>query len=193
MRIAEFDDINGLQAWANWRTIPRNLHGQLPNRPVFAIDLCSGIGDSTSVLAYYCAPGSHVLGLEFHAAFVEFARRRSFLNREHHPANVSFAVQDVLEPWRDQDGHVICDGRVDLVNAIGAVGHHFTRDTLRKLATECGRVVRTGGLALLDVGRGGTRGEELLEIFRSVGFHRIGQAKSCCLDLCRQLCLRKNI
>lgn len=191
MCIAEFNDINGLQAWANWRAIPRNLSGRLPDRPVFAIDLCSGIGDSTAVLAYYCAPGSEILGLEFHAAFVEYARRRSFWNRDRHPANVSFVAQNVLDTWCDRSGRILSDGSVDLVNAIGAVGCHFDRDALRKLASECRRVVRQDGLALIDAGRGGIRADQLVDVFRAEGFRCVGQARSCWLDLGQQLCLRK--
>lgn len=193
MRIADFIDINGLQAWANWRAIPRNLNGQLPDRPVFAIDLCSGIGDSTAVLAYYCAPGSEIMGLEFNLPFVEHARRRSYWNRDHRPANVSFVVQNVLETWQDRNGRTLSEGRVDLVNAVGAVGCHFDRDAVRSLASECRRVVRPGGLALIDVGRGGIRGDELADSFHSEGFRCIGQARGCCLDLGRQLCLQRSM
>jgi len=191
MRIAEFIDVNGLQAWANWRAIPRNLNAQLPDRPVFAIDLCSGTGDSTAVLAYYCAPGSEILGLEFHTAFVEYSRSRTFWNRDHRPANVSFVTQNVLDTWRDRDGRVVPDACVNLVNAIGAVGCHFDRDDLRNLAGECGRVVRSDGLALIDAGRGGIRGDELAEVFQAEGFRCVGRARSCRLDLGQQLCLRK--
>lgn len=191
MRIAEFIDINGLQAWANWRAIPRNLSGQLPDRPVFAIDLCSGIGDSTAVLAYYCAPGSEILGLEFHAAFVEHARRRSFWNCIRHPANVSFVAQNVLDTWCDRDDRVLTDGSVDLVNAIGAVGCHFDRDALLNLASQCRRVIRPDGLALMDAGRGGICADQLVDVFWAEGFRCVGQARSCWLDLGQQICLRK--
>ena len=52
MTITEFMRINARQAWANWRTISLNLHGQLPiDRPLTVIDLCCGMGDSTGVLA----------------------------------------------------------------------------------------------------------------------------------------------
>jgi len=192
MRIAEFNDINGLQAWANWRSIPRNLNQRLPDRPVFAIDLCSGLGDSTAVLAHYCAPGSEILGLEFQAEFVEHARRRSFWNRDHHLANVSFAARNVLEPWHDQDGRLVPHRAVDLVNAIGAVGCHFNRDALRDLAGECRRVLRPDGLALIDAENGGVGKDELVDAFQNEGFRCVGQARSCWLDRGWQLCLRKN-
>ena len=53
MNLEEFQALNARQAWANWRTIPRNLAGRLPQRPVLALDLCCGVGESTEVLAYY--------------------------------------------------------------------------------------------------------------------------------------------
>src|SRR6476620_4243359 len=53
MTVNEFEMINARQQWANWRTIPRNLNGRLPNRPLRAIDLCCGTGQSTEVLSHY--------------------------------------------------------------------------------------------------------------------------------------------
>ncbi|HEX3133611.1 MAG TPA: hypothetical protein VHX44_08510, partial [Planctomycetota bacterium] len=38
MTTTEFVRINARQAWANWRTIPRNLHGHLPiDRPLTVV------------------------------------------------------------------------------------------------------------------------------------------------------------
>jgi hypothetical protein len=39
MQLVEFEGINARQRWANWRTIPRNLAGRLPERKLFAVDL----------------------------------------------------------------------------------------------------------------------------------------------------------
>src|SRR5262245_25002913 len=36
----ELEGINARQAWANWRTIPRNLEGRVQGRALSAIDLC---------------------------------------------------------------------------------------------------------------------------------------------------------
>src|SRR5262245_20670589 len=49
--VREFEAINERQAWANWRTIRRNLAGRVPRRPLRAVDLCCGTGRSTEVLA----------------------------------------------------------------------------------------------------------------------------------------------
>lgn len=65
MTLEEFDAINARQRWANWRTIPRNLSGRLENRPLRALDLCCGVGQSTEVLAHYLPAGSQILGLEY--------------------------------------------------------------------------------------------------------------------------------
>src|SRR5205807_8119278 len=62
MSAAEFDAINGRQDWANWRTIPRALHGHVPLRPLRVLDLGCGTGSSTRVLAFYCPAGSPVIG-----------------------------------------------------------------------------------------------------------------------------------
>src|SRR5512142_87947 len=61
----EFEGINARQAWANWRTLARNLEGRLPREPVRAIDLCCGTGQSTAVIAHHLPPGSEILGLEY--------------------------------------------------------------------------------------------------------------------------------
>src|SRR5262245_19170499 len=47
LTLREFEAINERQAWANWRTIRRNLAGRVPRGPVRAIDLCCGTGRST--------------------------------------------------------------------------------------------------------------------------------------------------
>jgi SAM-dependent methyltransferase len=192
MRVEEFRDINARQAWANWRTIPRNLSGELPDRPILAIDLCSGTGDSTAVLAYYCAPGSQILGLEFNPNFVAYARRRGYYDRRRQPADVAFNVQSVLDAFCTPRGKVLADASADLINATGAVGCHFDCRATRIRARECGRVLRCGGLALIDAGRGGAEVDDLLELFAAEGFTPVRQARSCVFDRSRQVCLRKD-
>src|SRR4029079_11853434 len=74
MTHAEFDAINGRQDWANWRTIPRALHGHLPDRPLRVLDLGCGTGSSTRVLAFYCPLGSHITGYEIAEPMLACAR-----------------------------------------------------------------------------------------------------------------------
>lgn len=188
----EFEAINARQSWANWRTIPRNLNRRLPNRPVNAIDLCCGIGQSTEVLAYYCAPGSRLLGLEYNPRFVEVARRRRYRHDTGAPGRVTFNAQSVLETFRYPDGSEVAGGSIDVVNSCGAVGCHFDPDASIKLAGEVLRVLAPGGLALIDSGAAGTSEQRLKDIFKRAGFEALAEARSCALDRYTQVCFRKN-
>lgn len=192
MRTSEFQALNARQAWANWRTIPRNLSGRLPQYPVFALDLCCGIGDSTEVLAYYCTPGSRLLGLEFNPAFVARARQRVYRHHGGRQAQVQFVVQNILETFCDGSGNRLANESVDLVNASGAIGCHFDSDAAAVVACECARVVKHNGLALIDAGREGAAARELLGLFGQYGFRPIHQARSCVFDRYWQLCLRRT-
>ncbi len=58
MQLDEFAAINSRQAWANWRTIPRNLSRRLPSRPVFAVD-----PRSPEFFSRALRPGLHYLPL----------------------------------------------------------------------------------------------------------------------------------
>jgi SAM-dependent methyltransferase len=191
MDATEFAGINARQAWANWRTIPRNLTGNLPNRPVRVIDLCCGTGQSTEVLAYYVAPGSTLLGLEYNPRFVDLARQRPYRHAEGGLAEARFVAQSVLETFRDERGAEVPADSVDLVNACGAVGCHFDHEASARLAREVARVLAPGGLALIDSGPAGTPGDDLRGIFAGLGFTSLGHAKSCAVDRYRQLRLRK--
>lgn len=188
----EFEGINALQAWANWRVIPRNLRGRLPWRPCRAVDLCCGVGQSTEVLAHFLPPGSEILGLEFNPAFVERAARRAYRAADGTPARVRFRAQSVLEPFRDERGRRLEDGSMDLVNSCGALGIHFDAGALDALAGEIARVLRPGGLATVDSGRQGVRKGEMTRIFERHGFEARGSAKSCFLDRFTQLGLVKS-
>jgi SAM-dependent methyltransferase len=187
----EFEGINARQQWANWRTVPRNLAGNLELRPLRVIDLCCGVGHSTEVLAHYVAPGSHLLGLEFNPRFVEIARGRRLFHADGSPARAEFRAQSILETFRDAAGAEIPAGSVDLVNCCGALGNHFRADRTRVVAAEVDRVLRPGGLALLDAGPDGTRPEELRAIFAERGFLALRESRSCAVDRFRQLALRK--
>jgi SAM-dependent methyltransferase len=191
MSAGEFDGVNARQRWANWRTIPRNLDGHCPARPVAALDLCCGTGDSTAVLAWHLPPGSRIHGLEFHPEFVERARARGYAHASGASVEVSFGAQSVLERFRGVDGGELADGAMDLVNCSGAVGCHFHADATATLAAEVARVLGSGGLALIDAGEDGTSPAEVERIFTALGFALLRSSKSCRVDRYRQLCLQK--
>lgn len=188
----EFEGVNARQAWANWRTIPRNLDGRVPRRPLRAIDLCCGTGQSTAVLAHHLAPGSEILGLEFSPRLAAVARARVYATRDGAPARVWFRAQSVLDPFRDEDGAEVPPASVDVVNSSGAVGCHFDAAATATLADEVARVVRPGGLALIDSGRSGTSPAEVQAIFEQRGFRLVNRARSCFLDPYLQLAFRKD-
>ncbi len=192
MTEAEFDGINARQKWANWRTIPRTLEGRLPARPCRAVDLCSGTGHSTEVLAYCLPPGSEILGLEFNSLFVERAARREYRDADGRNARVTFRAQSVLETFRDARGRALENGGTDVVNSCGALGIHFDAAAIDSLAREVSRVLRTGGLATVDSGREGVRKDEMIRLFASRGFSPYAEAKSCFLDRFTQLGFVKN-
>jgi SAM-dependent methyltransferase len=191
MTPAEFEDVNARQKWSNWRTIPRNLLGRLPEGPCRAIDLCSGVGHATQVLAYYLPPGSRILGLEYNPEFVVAAGRRSYRHASGEPARVAFGAQSVLEPFRDAAGAPLPDRCVDLVNSCGALGIHFGAEQIDRLTGEVWRVLKVGGLAAVDSGTEGVDEEQMTALFESRGFQPLSRAKSCFLDRFTQLCFRK--
>lgn len=194
MSAHEFEGINARQRWANWRTIPRNLSGRIPDRPLKVIDLCCGVGHSTEVLACYLPVGSRILGLEFNPDFVAFARSREsrYMHRTGAPVQVRFASQSVLETFRDESGTEVPSGSVDLVNCSGAVGVHFKPEATRVLAKQVARVLRPGGIATIDSGPYGTNATELTRIFEGMGFKRLNAARSCFVDYSVQVCFRKE-
>jgi SAM-dependent methyltransferase len=195
MSISEFEGINARQQWANWRTIPKNLNGRITaDRPLFALDLCCGIGHSTEVLACYLPPGSTILGIEYNPDFVSRARGRmdKYCNQDGTPARVSFVAASVLETFRDERGNPLASGSVDLVNCCGAIGVHFKPDATRQLAREVSRVVRAGGLATIDSSPYGTSSDQLISIFGENGFEKIHSVRSCFLDYSVQICFRKK-
>jgi SAM-dependent methyltransferase len=188
----EFEGINERQAWSNWRTIRRNLDGRVPRRPVRAIDLCCGTGRSTEVLAYHLEPGSTILGVDADPRFVAAARLRRYRTREGAEAHVTFRCQSVLERLQDDERESVPASSVDVVNSSGAVGCHFEAEATAVLASEVDRVLRPGGLALIDCGPDGTRSGELLAIFQAHGFRPIHRARSCPFDRYWQVCFRKE-
>lgn len=182
MSVADFDGVNARQRWCDWRVIPRSLDGRLPDAPCRALDLCSGTGHSTQVLAYYLPAGSAILGLEFNPAFVATASRRAYRRRDGAPADARFRVQSVLETFRDERGAPVPAGSAGLVNSCGALGLHFDAPALARIAAETARVLRPGGLATIDCGEPGRRAEAAIAAFRAAGFEPLGAARSCFLD-----------
>jgi SAM-dependent methyltransferase len=191
MTPAEFEGINARQRWANWRTIPRSLHGRLPAAPCKAVDLCSGVGHSAQVLAYYLPPGSEILGLEYNPEFVRVAAGRSYRGAGGEDVRVAFRTQSVLETFRDAAGLPLADGSVDVVNACGSLGIHFVEAELERLLDEISRVLKPGGLAAVDAGREGVDRPRMIRLFEKRGFQALGRAKSCFLDRFTHLCFRK--
>jgi SAM-dependent methyltransferase len=193
MSADEFDGINARQRWANWRTIPANLREHVNGRPFAAADLCCGAGHSTEVLAHVLPPGSRILGLDLSPALIGAARRRAYEDAEGRPADVRFRVQSVMEPFREPDGALVPDASLDLVHSSGAVGSHFEPGATRRLLVEIRRVLRPGGLALIDSGRGGTPPERLQELLDEAGFDVCRRSRSCFLDRYWQYCCRLRL
>jgi SAM-dependent methyltransferase len=191
MGVSDFTGINVLQAWANWRTIPRNMSDVLPARPLMVVDLCCAIGQSTAVLAHYCPPGSRFLGLESSEEFVTIARQTAFRTRDGRRADAEFHAQDVLKPFGDGDGQIVRSGSVDLVNCSGAIGCHFAPQDTARLVGEVRRVLAAGGLAMLDSGREGTGARTLREIAEASDLSYLHRVRSCLADPRWQLCFRK--
>ncbi len=181
----EFDAVNGRQDWANWRTIPRSLSGNVSDQPLRVLDLGCGTGGSTRVLAFWCPPGSRITGYELAAPLVEIARRRLYLDRNGQPADVTFRCQGVTESLAEPDGSV------DVVNASGVVGHHLDAVSVRPMIGDLKRILHPGGLALLDVGP--TLGDaELSALMIAAGFARLGYRRSCFLDRTGQVIYRAS-
>lgn len=191
MTPAEFEGINARQRWANWRTIPRSLRGRLPDSPCKAVDLCSGVGHSTQVLAYYLPAGSEILGLEYNAEFVRVASGRAYRGARGEEVKVRFRTQSVLETFRDASGAPLADRSVDVVNACGSLGIHFVEADLERLLDEIVRVLKPGGLAAVDSGTEGVDRARMIRLFEKRGFEAVGRAKSCFLDRFTHLSFRK--
>lgn len=192
MSISEFEGINARQRWANWRTIPRNLNGQLNNTPCRAIDLCSGIGDSAQVLAYYLPAGSEILGLEFSPQFVKIASERTYRHRSGVLTKARFRAQSILQTFHDERGEPIGDRSVMLVNSCGALGMHFNLSSISKLIEEIARVLKRGGLAMIDSGSPGVNERDLTRLFRANRCDILSSAKSCIFDRYAQICFCKT-
>ena len=191
MTAAEFDAINGRQAWANWRTIPASLDGLLADEPCRAVDLGCGTGGSTAVLAWVLPPGSEVLGIEFTAPLARVARNRPFPNRNRpnrsgRGCSVTFSVGSACETFRTAAGAALADASADVVNASGVVGHHLSGADLAACLDEVARVLRPGGVAALDPGPTASAAT-LTDGMTARGFEFVRRTRSNPLDRCGQV------
>lgn len=192
MTTDEFVRINARQAWANWRTIPRNLHGNLPiDRPLTVLDLCCGTGDSTHVLAWWLPTGSHIVGMELDPRFATAASAQTYRNRHGDIIPVTVRRASVMDGFCDHTGARLGDATVDVVHAIGSIGCHFTPAQAAIIVDECARVLKSEGMALLDAGSAGTNEQDLTAIASQRAFQVIGRSKSWWFDRYVQLVLRR--
>jgi len=187
----EFAGINARQDWANWRTIPRGLSSNVPDRALRVLDLGCGSGSSTAVLAFYCPPGSHIIGYEMVLPLLDMARRRAYVHRSGQPCRVAFVCQGVTEPFVEAGGEMVPDHSVDLVNASGVVGHHLQADSVLPLVQELCRVLAPEGIAMLDVGPS-LPARDLLRIMTAAGFRALKHVRSWFLDPTGEIVFRKK-
>ena len=181
----EFDAINGRQDWANWRTIPRAISGNVPDRPLRVLDLGCGTGGSTRVLAHYAPVGSRITGYEIAEPLIAFAHRRDYRRRDGEGANVDFVCRGVTEPLPEPDAGV------DLINASGVVGHHLEPGTIGPLIAEMRRVLTPAGVAMLDIGPtmpGGT----LRRLMAGANFVYLGHHRSWFGDRTGEMVFRRG-
>lgn len=190
MSLEEFDAINGRQAWANWRTIPRALSGTVPDRPLRVLDLGCGTGSSTAALAFYCPAGSHITGYELVEALLVFARRRTYRTRTGSEARVDFVCQGIGEIFRQPDGAAVPVASVDVISASGVVGHHLSADTFPPLLDEIERLLAPEGVAMLDVGPT-LPATTLRRLMEQSGFVQIGHYRSWWGDPTGQVVFRR--
>jgi SAM-dependent methyltransferase len=192
MSAEEFDAVNGRQAWANWRTIPRALSRHVPDRPLRILDLGCGAGNSTQVLAFYAPAGSHITGYEAAAPLLEFASRRRYRQRGGGTARVDFVAQGITETLRQPAANEpVSETSVDVVNSSGVVGFHLSAETVTPLVDELVRVLKPGGVALLDVGP--TLPSRMLRrIMADAGFDCLARRRSWLGDPTGELVFKKT-
>jgi SAM-dependent methyltransferase len=144
------------------------------------------------VLAWYAPPGSHLSGHERSEALVNVARLRQYQHRANgHPARVDFVCQDLTKPLLEKDGAKVADQSADVVNSSGVIGHHFNIITIDPVVKELCRVLRPGGVAMLDIGP--TLPErELTTFLTSMGFCRMGHWRSWRFDPTGQVVYRRG-
>lgn len=152
MSADEFEEINGPQEWLNRFVIPRALRDQRSSGPWTIVDLGCGSGGSSTILARHAPAGSELIGYDMCARLLERAGQREYLDASGNRMRARFVCQSVTEKLRDADGRLLPDAVVDVANAAGVVGHHFSPRDLHVLAAELRRVLAPDGVAILDAG-----------------------------------------
>jgi SAM-dependent methyltransferase len=165
----EFDSINGPQEWLNRRVIPRVIQSLRLSKPVLAVDLGCGSGQSSQVLGSQLPPGSTLLGYDICARLLARASHRTYRDVFGAPLKTSFVNQSIAQPLHDPEGRRLDAGSVGLVHAAGVIGHHLTETDVAGMAAEIRRVLIPGGFAVLDAGPAMNRGR-LQVILAEYGF-----------------------
>lgn len=191
MRADEFAAINARQNWANWRTIPALVRRIPLPGPWKVLDLGSGQGDSTEVLAWCCPRRSEFLGYDLAPAALRHAAARRYRHESGGLAKVRFRRQSIDKHWRDVDGRPIDDASVTLVNASGILGHHIDHRRMVRIVAELARVLRPGGWALLDLGPTFDR-RRMTELLDDFALLPVAHQRSCWLDPFGQIAFCKG-
>lgn len=171
MSSTEFDCINAPQEWQNRRVIPRALRALTAPGPWRAIDLGCGSGASTQILAAQLPPASTLIGYDLCPALLERARTRRYHDHDGGAIHAAFVQQSIAQPLGDPAGGPLGDATIDVAHAAGVVGHHLSTADVVAMAAELGRVVRRGGVAILDAGPAMPH-DQLEGILRARGFAR---------------------
>ncbi len=137
------------------------------------------------MLAYYCPIGSHISGYELAEPILDYARRRRYQHRSGMATTVDFVCQAVTQRLREPNASV------DVINASGIVGHHLKAETIWPLLAEIKRVLKPGGVAMLDVGPT-LRGRVLRRIMAAAGFAFLGHYRCWFGDLTGEMVFRRR-
>jgi SAM-dependent methyltransferase len=193
MSVKQLNVINGRQKWANWRTIPRSLNGRMRNHhPLLMVDLCCGVGDSTSALAWWLPKGSRIIAIEYDQRFAAIAAEKVYKNRHDEVISVQVNCASVTDQWRDYDGAVINQASIHAVHAIGSIGSLFTYAEVQKIVQQAHRILVDHGWAFLDAGMHGISFMDLRDIARQEQFNLHVYSRSWIGEKSMQLCLQKS-
>jgi SAM-dependent methyltransferase len=165
----EFDSINGPQEWQNRRFIPRIIQSLRLRKPLLAIDLGCGSGQSSQMLASQLPPGSTLLGYDVCDRLLARASHRTYRDISGAPLKARFVNQSIAQPLHDSEGGRLDAGSVGLVHAAGVVGHHLTESDVGAMAAEIAHVLALTAFLVLDSGPAMPRAR-LQEILAEYGF-----------------------
>jgi SAM-dependent methyltransferase len=165
----EFDSINGPQEWQNSRFIPRVIQSLQLRKPVLAVDLGCGSGQSSQVLGSQLPRGSELFGYDICDRLLARASDRTYRDVLGAPLKARFINQSIAQPLNDPAGRRLDSGSVGLMHAAGVVGHHLTEADVEAMAAEIARVLMPTGFAVLDAGPAMPR-VRLQEILAAYGF-----------------------